>query len=191
MQLIDEWITPFVAVSIAYLVSFFLTFSVFFPIQEAAVGGSLFYVNFLFLPHGVRLLAAYFFGWKSVVLLAPAALITHYYLFGWSGFEAPTIYSNFVGISCAAISLQLLKWGGFDVRGDDAISLSWRYLLYAGVLASVINSVGSSYFYNGYLTVKLVPEVFTYLIGDISGQFFLMMILMLGFRWLRIKESAS
>lgn len=186
MRLIEDWITPLAIVTMVYLIAFFLTFLVFFPLQEAVFGSVAFYANLLFLPHGIRLLAALFYGWRSVIFLTPASLITHYYLSGWAGFEFLNLMSAVVGISCAAASFQILKWLNLDFRNSDKYRLNWRYLLLAGVMASVLNSVGTNLFYNDFFTLDMAQSVIFYLIGDVSGQFFMMLILMLIFRWMRL-----
>jgi len=186
MRLIEDWVTPLAIVTVVYLIAFFLTFLVVFPFQEATFGSVAFYANLLFLPHGIRLLTALFYGWRSVIFLAPASLMTHYYLSGWAGFGLLNLMSAFVGISCGAMGLQILKWLSLDVRNDEKFRFNWRYLLLAGIMASILNSVGTNFFYNDFFTLDMARSTVFYLIGDISGQFFMMLILMLIFRWVRL-----
>ncbi len=186
MNIVERWISPLFVVTITYFITFYLTFFVFFPLQESIFGAIPFYANLLFLPHGIRLLAALFFGWRSIVFLTPSALLTHYYLNGDSGLEYPTILAAVVGIFCAIVSFEILKRFGIDVQNDDRYKFNWRYLLIAGMLASTINSIGTNYFFNGTLTLDLVRGIISYMIGDVSGQFFVMLTLMFIFRWARI-----
>ena len=58
----------FLIASIAYVVSMALTLGFVFPIQSMLVPASFLEVGLLFLPHGVRVLAFYFFGWKARTL---------------------------------------------------------------------------------------------------------------------------
>ena len=50
-------------VSIAYIVTFSLTFGFVFPLQQLLLSGISTQVSLLFLPHGVRVLTLYFYGW--------------------------------------------------------------------------------------------------------------------------------
>ena len=147
MRLMNDWLIPLVLVTTTYLIAFYLAFFVFFPIQETAFGKTSFYANLLFLPHGIRMLTALFYGWRSVLFLTLGALSTHYYLSGSAGFEFPIIFSTITGIFCASASYQVLKWLNMDARGDSRYKFNWRYLLFAGILASIINSIGTNFAY--------------------------------------------
>lgn len=191
MRLMTNWLIPLILVTTTYLFAFYLTFSVFFPIQEIAFGRISFYANLLFLPHGIRMLAALFYGWRSIVFLAPGALITHYYLTGWAGFEFPVLFAAIVGILCAPASYTVLKWLKMDARNDNRYKFNWRYLLLAGVIASILNSIGTNLAYYVAPTFDMLIGMLTYIIGDVSGQLFLMVILMLIFRWLRLTSRSG
>lgn len=135
------------------------------------------------------MLTALFYGWRSIVFLTPGALLTHYYLTGWAGFEFPVAFSAIVGIFCASVSYQVLKWFKMDARSDDRYKFNWRYLLLAGIIASIINSIGTNFAYYIAPTFDMFRGVIAYIVGDVSGQFFLMFILMLIFRWMRLASK--
>lgn len=191
MRLTTNWLIPLVLVTATYLIAFYLTFFVFFPMQETAFGTISFYANLLFLPHGIRMLTALFYGWRSVVLLTPGALLTHYYLTGWAGFEFPAMFAAIIGIFCAPASFAILKWLKMDVRNDDKYKFNWRYLLLAGVVASIINSIGTNIVHYVTPTFDMLRGMIAYIVGDVSGQLFLMFVLMLIFRWMRLTSKTG
>lgn len=185
MRFLNFWLVPFLCVTAAYLICFYLTFLVIAPIQEGVVGQIPLFASLLYLPHGVRVLAAQFYGWKSVVLLAPAAIQTHYYLLGWEGLSGSSYVPAFWATICAPLSFTLLKMLNLDVRGDARYMCNWRYLLLVGALASVMNAAGASLYYSNLTPLEAARSALAFLIGDIGGQFVMMFLLMLSFRWAR------
>ncbi|EAQ05549.1 hypothetical protein SKA53_00644 [Yoonia vestfoldensis SKA53] len=67
-----------------------------------------------------------------------------------------------------------------DFRQEQAKLTSWREILMTGSFASIINVSGTSYFYG-----FEIQSASAYFIGDLGGLLACMVILMLGFRWLR------
>ena len=189
MRLMNDWLIPLVLVTATYLIAFYLTFFVFFPMQEAAFGTISLYANLLFLPHGIRMLTALFYSWRSIIFLTPGTLLTHYYLTGWEGFEFPAMFGAIVSIVCASASYEVLKWLKMDARNDDRYKFNWRYLLLAGIAASIINSFGTNFAYHVTPTYDMFRGIIAYIVGDVSGQLFLMLILMLIFRWMRLTSK--
>ena len=66
----DAFLT-FLIVSCVYIVTFSLTFGFVFPLQQLLFSGVSTQVSLLFLPHGVRVLTLYFYGWRGMFYLLP------------------------------------------------------------------------------------------------------------------------
>lgn len=177
---IVDWVLPLFVVSCAFLAAFFLTFWFLMPLQLWLMPDTLRHASLLFLPHGVRVLTAWLYGWKSIVLLAPASFAAHIYLFGLQGLFDIYILATVVGLLCAPFSFWLLAKLGMEFREGRAPMVSWREILLAGSVASLINGAGSTYFFGGEIRFASA-----YFMGDLGGLLTSMILLMLGFRWMR------
>lgn len=100
------------------------------------------YASLLFLPHGVRVLPGWLFGWKAIPLLAPAALLTHWLILRADGFSLSGVLGAFSGIICAVITFSGLAKLGMDFRLSSDKRAKWREIMVAGSVASVINTFG-------------------------------------------------
>ncbi len=166
-----------------YGVTVAASFHLIYPVQSQFLPVFPAKAMILFLPHGVRVLTAWLYGWRSFGCLLPGALLSHWYLHGNDAMQFPAILSAFVGAACAAMAFSLLRLIGMDLRSGSPRRLEWRSVLLAGALASLMNSVGAHFAmgYDGY-----GPLVF--IVGDIHGLVVLMTGLMLIFRWLRLRR---
>ena len=159
---------------------FAISFGVFFPLQVHYLPAIAAYAMLLFLPHGVRVLTAWLYGWCAVFLLAPAAILTQLWLFGWDSMTLDKALGNAVGICSASIAFALLRFSGRRSEDYTPKGLDWLLVLTASVIASLINSVGTNFFFGG-----TQASAVSYLIGDVSGTIILMILLAAVFRTLR------
>ena len=105
------------------------------------------FASFLFLPHAVRVLSAWLLAPKSLLAMIPAggamAII---------GDATPAQFYEFflqvalasVAASSAVLVLELMRLCEIDVYPKDAGLISWWTVMFGGILASIINSLGSS-----------------------------------------------
>ena len=182
----DDWLFPFIIITVIYSISFGLTIYWLLPVQQKFVPEMAAFASLLFLPHGVRVLSAWLLGWKSIVLIAPVALFTHWLIFGAEGFSALGILGAMSGVICAATSFWLLAKAGLDFQVSNSKAANWRDIMVAGCLASVINTLGI-----GWMLGLDTTTMTGYLLGDVSGLFACMFILMLTFKALRIRHAQS
>lgn len=175
-----NWLIPLALVSILYLASFAVTFGVFMPVQQQILPDLLHSSSILFLPHGVRVLTAWLYGWRAVLFLAPGGLVSHTHLFGFAGLCGWPFFAAIVGLVCASLSFWLLARLGMDFRFGRTGLASWREILLAGSVASIINVVGSFLFFG--LEVRSAS---VYFLGDLAGLLTAMLVLLLAFRWYR------
>lgn len=164
-------------VSACFLAAFWVSIFFLGPIQTYFLGDLPNYLSLLFLPHGVRLLAAWIYRAKSILYIFPGALLAHLWSNGLSAItELPTL-STLVGSIVGILGIVAVE----AVSGTRINALTsmtqWKYLLIAGGHASLVNSILTSLIYGTDVTQGI-----GYLIGDISGQFFLMLILVFVFR---------
>lgn len=150
------------------------------PLQNALLPTFGNYASLLFLPHGVRVISAWLYGWRSLVLLAPGAILTHSYLYGSDGFSVDYMIAVFFGVFCAAFSFWFLALVGLELRFKRATRIYWRDVMLAGAGASLMNSIGTAIFFEN--------DAFTAsarFFGDLTGMVASTFILMIAFRLLR------
>ncbi len=174
-----EYSKETLVVSSVYVVSFFLTFNILAPIQ------SLFFSQFpsqaylLFLPHGVRVLAAWLLGWNSIIAIAPGVLIANL-LFMQAVPEAVSFPVLMVNILAAPAVFQALYSFGWKIAPRSDRSPCWPCVMVAGFIISVVTASLMNLLFGSAL-----EDYIAYMIGDFFGLFFLMLLLMLVFRRLR------
>ncbi|MEY4697536.1 MAG: hypothetical protein RIT14_1964, partial [Pseudomonadota bacterium] len=139
----------------------------------------------LFLPHGVRVLTAWLFGWKSILMLIPGSLSVMIWLYGGlGGLTVMDLAAAFLGVACAAFAFWAMARLGFDYRVSrrsvtgkaPGRAGGWRDVLVVGGLASVMNAFGGAYLFQHDLFNASARFV-----GDILGLFVAMYVLMLAF----------
>jgi hypothetical protein len=133
-----------IAISLILIVAFWLAFLVqnfvVFPLQAAIFPALTFpVVSFL---HGVRVIAAWQFGWWSMALLAPNAGILALVLM--AGYEATVVFEptafillSLIFLASAPLSFSLLNWA-YPVPADPG-RFEWRRVIVAGILSATIN----------------------------------------------------
>ena len=113
--------------------------------------------------------------------LLPGVILAQYWLRGSAAFEGRHLGLLALRASIGWLGFVFLE--GLSIRPGRHFSATadWKIVLAAGALASLFNSLGSSLIF-GYGGVS----VFGYFVGDMSGQFCLMLALMFFFRALRV-----
>lgn len=169
---------PFLAVSASYLVAFILTDMLITPLQRYFLPDVSAWASLMFLPHGVRVLTAWLYGWWSILLLAPASLFTMVLLHGMENLTTWHLLSTMPGVLSAAFAFALAARFGRDLRFGAGKRAKWREVLVVGILASVLNSAGIMLALGEQPLVTLVC-----LLGDIIGLITCMLILAKMFRF--------
>ena len=184
---LEEHLVCIGLITAAYIVAMLFVNSVVVPIQNSLVPGVTSYAALLFPAHGIRVLSAWLFGWKSIPYLICATLSADILL--TSQFAAANLQlasTTLLTSSVAWVSLQILLVGGIKIEaGERHVSLStWRLLLLVGFISSLLNSIGHNYVLSG----ELLPEhtfltLATFVIGDTVGTAFCFVTLMILFRF--------
>ena len=178
------------AVSAAYIVLFTLTFSVIMPAQSVLFTFLPMNISLLFLPHGVRILAIYLYGWRAALYLLPAHLATWAYLYFYLGSEQ-SISSAVVSIAASLLAVLIVFQ---KVQGVTSVAKTddWKRILLAGAIASLLNGLGHATLYGmaGGLNMEWIMITLGFMIGDVSGLFFLMVIMIYVFRSIGHKTAS-
>lgn len=175
-------------VSGAYTLSFGLMDTVIAPLQAALAPTLTEYALLIFLPHGVRVLTAWLFGWRSIFYLLAAAIIAHLIVTPEVAISGTKISTWLVGASCGWLGIATLRLLGLPL-GEDLASIgrdTWRHLILAGVTSSLFNSIGHGLVYQSEVFSDLFrPVVFAFIFGDTMG---ILLCFALAFAFLRVSR---
>ena len=174
---------------LVYLLTFVVWRYLILPLELSLTNENAIFASFLFLPHAVRVLSAWLLGPKSLIAMIPAGVAVS--LIGGAspsqGYELiqEVILATF-SASSAVMAFEFMRFCKIDAYPKDEGIVSWRTILFGGVLASIINSLGSSWLKSGFFAPSELMEVITrFILGDTLGLLFGMLIIMLIFRQLR------
>ena len=175
--------------ALAYLLTFVVWRYLILPLEISLTNENAIFASFLFLPHAVRVLSAWLLGPKSLIAMIPAGVAVS--LIGGAspsqGYELiqEVLLATFAA-SSAVMAFELMRFCKIDAYPKDEGIVSWRTIIFGGVLASIINSLGSTWLKSGYFDPTIIIEVITrFIIGDTLGLVSGMLILMIIFRQLR------
>jgi len=165
-------------ITAAYIVAMLFVNAVVVPLQNLLIPGVTSFAALLFPAHGIRVLSAWLFGWKSIPYLICATLAADTLL--KSQFTAANLelaYTTLLTSSVAWISFQILLIGGIKM---------------VGFISSLLNSFGHNYILSG----ELLPEhtfltLAAFVIGDTTGTVFCFATLMILFRYFRRNDGEA
>jgi len=160
-------IGAFSIISFSYIASYTLVAGFFYPLQTLLFPNLTTTISLLFLPHGIRILAAYYYGWKSFLLIIPAAYFM--WIISVYGFQIPlhpiqpivSVLSCILGIKIISKKLT------YNFREDIP------FLIISGIIVSILNGLFNSLLMND---TFLSTQVLSYIFGDVLGQIVLMLL---------------
>ena len=189
---ISDHIVNIALVTVGYIVSMLFVQFVIIPVQQTYLPMITTFAALIFPLHGVRVLAAWLFGWRSIFYLFLANILTHFVLTPNNELTLSSLYA-WILVSCVAwVTFTGLKFVKMDFATNDnpkTFSM-WKLLLLVGFLSSIINSLGHNIiFANNILPENSVSTMIAFLIGDTTGTFLCFLVLMAIFRMQRTSKS--
>lgn len=182
----------FVVVILAYVGLFVIQINFIWPIEKLYFGELTTYASLLFLPHSVRVIAAWLLGPKAIFALFPASLIMGYIFDTTSDYGLIFYLNNLLSAASAVIAFEFLKLMKMNIYPVGERMTSWRNVIFAGCLASFFNSLCGAYLKGASLSAgELFELIFRFIIGDILGLFISMFVLMLLFRYAKALKNKS
>lgn len=164
--------------SIFYVVAFEAVFVVSDKLQQSVVPGII-YGSVLFFPHGVRVLAAYLFGWRSILYLLSISAV-----YAGLGGDAGTILEGLVlalgSLVACVLAFEVLSRFDFIERNYLAVSIDWKSLALAGAFGAMMNA--ALHYALDVTDARASAAIF---VGDILGFAVVLVVSMLFFRLLR------
>ena len=181
----DAFLT-FLIVSVVYIVTFSLTFGFVFPLQKLLFSGVSTQVSLLFLPHGVRVLTLYFYGWRGMFYLLPVSYLMILLSVEQTGQD---LLAPVVSLVCCYFGLQFFQLVFSDTKSVSFKPQDWKLMILGGVAASIFNGLGLALLDHGKSSV--VPnstrffEVLGYVTGDVLGLVVCLAFMVYFFRMVR------
>ena len=150
--------------------------------------------------HGIRVLCAWMYGWWSVIYLFVSNIATA--LFYWLiASNAPHIEFTserlmaWVLVSVVAIiSFSALTLTGLEITSikEKINNKTWRQLILLAIISSVLNSLGHTFIFSGqFVVVGERNAILTYIIGDTLGTVVCFAVLIVLFRFVRLRMTIS
>jgi len=165
------------------------------PIQQAFFKDITIFASLVYLPHGVRVLATWLWGWKAFFALYAGSFLSDLIFTPehvQTLLQDALLISIAVGSVSALLAFEVLRLLGRNLYANGTRIMNWKWLLAVGAMASVINSVGQTYVYSGViLPDHALPVLATYATGDLIGLFVSMLALMMVFRWIRLFSNPN
>lgn len=150
------------------------------PVQRVFFSEMYPVTSLLYLPHGIRILAGWLLGWRSVIALLPGVFAGYAYYLGWNVFNPDWLLKILFLCALPAAAFYVLKRLGFDLTPQAGKPPCWSCIAGVGLLVSLVASAVSMITSEDPLTGYI-----GYLIGDFFGLFFLCLLLMFTFRYMR------
>ena len=83
-----------------------------------------------------------------------------------------------IGALCAPVAFELMRFVRIDVYPKSTGVISWRTLVFAGLLSSIVNSFFSTLFLDGRFPIEDTFHVLTcFVIGDVMGLVIILLLL--------------
>ena len=132
------------------------------------------YASVLFFPHGIRVIAAYLFGWRSIIYLLPVSL--WYMNMDASGLALlSSIVLSMGSLLAVVIAFELLQPLRFASHRYWEAPLHPVVLLAAGSMGAIFNTV----VHIGFDIVDSIKEASALFVGDILGMLSVLLIYVL------------
>ena len=196
MSILRKFIQHWLGITtLAYLVTFVIWRYLILPFEISLTSENAIFASFLFLPHAIRVLSAWLLGPKSLIAMIPAGVAVSLI----SGTSPPQGYELLLEVilatfaaSSAVMAFEFMRLCKVDAYPKDDGVVSWRTVMFGGVLASIINSLGSTWLKSGYFDAALILEVIArFVLGDVMGLLAGMLTIMLVTRYLRKNGLAA
>jgi hypothetical protein len=162
----------FVLIFLIYLGLLTVQYLIIMPIETMMVEHNAALVSLLYLPHAVRVLGAWMVGPKSILVLIPASICGYFFIMrpDTGAFTPADFIIPMIGALCAPVAFELMRFVRIDVYPKSTGVISWRTLVFAGLLSSIVNSFFSTLFLEGQFPIEDTFDVLTrFVIGDVMG----------------------
>ena len=150
--------------------------------------------------HGIRVLCAWMYGWWSVIYLFVSNIATalFYWLIASNAphieFTSERLMAYALVSVVAIISFRAVKLTGLEITSikEKINNKTWRQLILVAIISSVLNSLGHTFIFSGqFVVVGERNAILTYIIGDTLGTVVCFAVLIVLFRFVRLRMTIS
>lgn len=171
--------------SIAFIVASSLTLGFVIPVQGLLSQYAIPEIGLIFLPHGIRVIAFHYLGWKAVLHMIPASYL-FWALSNTSGSELDVLSPI---VSMVACYIGFLGATVVVNKEDIGNKIStWKYFVLAGATSSVVNGLALSWLQ---FADTPLSALVGYVVGDTLGLAVCLVVLMYVFRLLRLSNELN
>jgi hypothetical protein len=179
----------FLIVAAAYILAHGVTALVVTPVQSIFFPEYTVFASLIYLPHGVRVLATWAFGWRAIPALVLGVSMAAWLFSPTASLEflEPALLKGiFIGAFSAFLAFELARIVGYNAYFGHLGKVNWKVLIIIGAISSIINSLGQTLAYSGLIGLGNIPGTLViYALGDLVGLIVCMVVLMFCFRWVR------
>ncbi|MFP4326894.1 MAG: hypothetical protein ACLFQL_02705 [Paracoccaceae bacterium] len=160
-----------VFLSCALFLGVVVTYAVVLPVQAWFLPTLSTDAALIYLPFGIKILAAYFNGWRSVPYLLPGALLANLVYFDNPMSEWITYATLAISYGTPPAVFALLDWSTLsDRRRDLPPRAGWRVLVVGGLISSLLSGLLLHLLWQGTLPGgEVLSSMMKYIIGDFAG----------------------
>ena len=187
-------------VSILTIIAMASVIEIVLPLQGAIFPNLGAFAALIMPIHGIRVLCAWLYGWWSAVYLFVSNIATA--LFYWLiASNAPHIeftYERLIAWALvsvvAIISLRVVNLAGLEITSitERIDNKTWRQLILIAVISSVLNSLGHTFIFSGqFVAVGERNAILSYIIGDTLGTVVCFAVLIVLFRFVRLRMTTT
>jgi len=142
----------------------------------------------VYLPFGIKVLCAYFDGFRSVLYLMPGALLANQFFFHNPWDMPGTWLAILASYGSAPAVFLLMDWAALSARPRAGLHpRAWRVVLVGGVVASLLGASLVHVIKQGRIPDgQAMTSLMTYALGDMLGLVVMMLLLVWLFRLARL-----
>jgi hypothetical protein len=171
-----RYVWEFCAVLCVYTASFWFCDVLVLPVQSAYFPSVSEHTCLLFIPHAVRLLTIWLYGFKGLLYLLITAQFSYYVIYD----NHPTTFLNFTAPFVAPLTAYLFM-ELFKKLGPDPYKIkNWKTLIIVGVITSFTNGFLLALIY-GFEVTALRDTVY-FALGDLNGLVTVLFLMFLYFK---------
>ena len=178
--MLKEELEHFLLTSFAFICAWALTLGFVTPLQLMLLPNVSSSIGLLFLPHGVRILSFYFYGWKAVLYLLPVSYL-FLLLSLQNGIYLDPLSPIVSLIACYVGYLLATKF--INGKTSQFNIKRWHFFLIAGAVSSIFNGITLSLLH---FNDNSLLGVLGYVIGDVAGLAVCFFMLIYAFRLVRM-----
>jgi len=143
-----------------------------------------------YLPFGIKVISAFFEGWRSIVYMAPGIVIGNLFWVNMA-FDASTTYLTWAAsYGTAPAIFAMLDWTIREDRRNVSSGQAWRTMIAGGAASSVIISVLIHITRHRNIPQDdFIASMLKYMVGDMLGLLAVLALLMGVFRFMRRKRQ--